>query len=253
MYNNTDSVEMNEVVIPEKMSVFKRIGNLFFNPKKLFAYTAGKPTILFPVILVCIISLLAQLLLMNQMKGYLMDQMHTTYKAMGLNYTVDQLDYLANMSLIGTVASTPFIMVGTWVVTTLILYLAYRLAGCEKGLKKYFSMTAYISVITVLGELLHSLYIYFTGTGVQAAKVTSLASLINADSVGIFLYSIAANIDVFNIWSYFLYGIGFIYTGGAKKQKAYIITVLLFVIFTLISAGSVSLSGNLANMLYLNQ
>lgn len=33
MYNNTDSVEMNEVVIPEKMSVFKRIGNLFFNPK----------------------------------------------------------------------------------------------------------------------------------------------------------------------------------------------------------------------------
>ena len=147
----------------------------------------------------------------------------------------------------GTVASTPLVMAATWLITTLILYLVFRLAGCEKGLKKYFSMVAYISIISVIGQLLHGLYIYFTGD-IMAVQVTSLASLINADAVGNFVYGIATNVEVFNIWTYILYGIGFVYTGGAKKRGAYIVTALIFVIVTLVSASFLSYSSNLAEI-----
>ena len=77
----------------------------------------------------------------------------------------------------------------------------------RKGFEKYFSMVAYISIISVIGQLLHGLYIYFTGD-IMAVQVTSLASLINADAVGNFVYGIATNVEVFNIWTYILYGLG---------------------------------------------
>ena len=163
-----------------------------------------------------------------------MDTLHFTYKAMGLS-TLEQLETIASLT-IGTVVSTPFVIIATWLITTLILYLVYALAGREKGLKKYFSMVAYISLITVLGQLLHAFFIYFTNGDMTAAQVTSLASLLNQEVVGVFIYSIASSIDVFNIWTYVLYGIGFVYTGGANKKKAYIISVVLFVVVTLITA-----------------
>ena len=57
-------------------------------------------------------------------------------------------------------------------------------------------------------------FIYFTNGDMTAAQVTSLASLLNQEVVGVFIYSIASSIDVFNIWTYVLYGIGFVYTGS---------------------------------------
>lgn len=248
MNNNAASLHMDEINVPEKMNIFQRLGNLFVNPKKLFSYTAKKPTIAFPVILLCVVSLLTQLLLLEPYKDNLMDTMHSTYKTMGLEYSVEQLESLANMTAIGTTISTPFIMVGTWLITTLILYLVFRLAGCEKGLKKYFSVVAYISLISAIGQLLHGLYIFFTGDSLLSAQVTSLASLINAETSGYFIYGIASNIEVFNIWTYVLYGIGFIYAGGAKKKRAYILSAALFVIVTLITAGIATVSSNLAGL-----
>lgn len=248
MYNKTESLQVDEIKVPEKMNVFQRIGSLLFNPKILFAHTAKRPTILFPVIVLCIVSLLAQLLTIEQLKDTFVDTLYSTNKAMGIEYTVDQLESLANMAAIGTIAGTPFIMIATWLITTLILYLVFRLAGCEKGLKKYFSMVGYISIISVLGQLLHGIYIYFTGDSALTAQVTSLASLLNAETVGSFIYGLASSIEVFNIWTYILYGIGFVYTGGAKKQRAYIISAALFVIISLITAGSLAFSSRIAGL-----
>lgn len=234
--NMNETVQIDELNKPQKMNIFKQIGALFTSPKKLFTYIANKPNIAFPVILIGIISVLIPLINFEKLKGTIMDTLHFTYKAMGLEYSLEQLETIANAFAIGTVVSTPFVIIATWLITTLILYLVYALAGREKGLKKYFSMVAYISLITVLGQLLHAFFIYFTNGDMTAAQVTSLASLLNQEVVGVFIYSIASSIDVFNIWTYVLYGIGFVYTGGANKKKAYIISVVLFVVVTLITA-----------------
>lgn len=236
MKNLNQALEIEETNKPEKMNVFKQIGALLFSPKKLFTYIANKPVIVFPAILLSLISVLAQFINFEKLKGTLMDSFHTTYRAMGIEYTREQLQTLANASAIGTLISTPILMVAAWLITTLILYLLFGLAGREKGLKKYFSMVAYISVISVLGQLLNAFFIYFTNGDMMAAQVTSVASLLNQQAVGVFIYAIASSFDVFNIWTYALYAMGFVYTGGANKKKAYILSGVLFIVVTLATA-----------------
>ena len=50
MSENVGTLQLNEGTVPEKMNLFQRLWNLFLNPKRLFAYTAKKPSLLFPVI-----------------------------------------------------------------------------------------------------------------------------------------------------------------------------------------------------------
>jgi len=250
MSENVGTLQLNEGKVPEKMNLFQRLWNLFLNPKRLFAYTAKKPSLLFPVIVICILSLAAMLLTMEQIYEANVDVLYNTWKTMGSQVPMDQIQSLARTYAIGTVAGTPFIMVATWLVTTLILYLVFRLAKCEKGLKKYFSMMAYIMIISLTGQLMTSAYMYFTGAKTLDTMVTSIASLIDAGTVGNFVYGVAKNIEVFNIWTYILYGIGFVYTGGAKKRAAYIISAVLFVIVTAASAGMYSLTANLSNLYF---
>ena len=66
-------------------------------------------------------------------------------------------------------------------------------------MKKYFSMTAYITILKFFGDIIQALYIYFISGEMLNAKVTSIASLINPESAGIVLYSIAESLEIFNI------------------------------------------------------
>mgnify|MGYP000882971111 FL=1 len=248
MYNNADGLQMNNEIIPDKMNIFQRIGNLLFNPRKLFAFTARKPTILFPVIVLVILSIVPNLLLMEQYQGTFADTIYSAGNTAGGEITVDQAETMAKWLAVGTVASAPFTMIIRWILATLILYPVFRLAGCEKGMKKYFSMIAYITVIAVLGQIVHSLYIYYTGETLMSVQVTSLASLVGDESMGSFLYAVIASIEVFNIWTYILYGIGFAYTGGVKKQKAYLVSAVLFVAAALINAGAAHFTTQLAGL-----
>ncbi len=239
-----DSFENNEMEVPEKMNVLARLGNLIFSPKKLFLFLREKPSILFPLILLIVGTLGYQLILWDHTKDLLLDTLYNTYNSMGMSMTLDQLEQMANMQMIWTLVGTPLTIVFMWAITTLIMYAAFRFVNCEKGMKKYFSMTAYITILTVIGMILNALFIRLAG-GDMTTQVTSLSSMLNADSIGIFLYGFAANIEVFNIWAFILYGIGFIYIGGVEKNKVIVVTIVLFVLFALVSAGMMSLSNSL--------
>jgi len=98
-------------------------------------------------------------------------------------------------------------------------------------------MTAYIMLLTVARDLIHALFLYFFGGSSTTAYVTSLASLLDPETSGSFLYGLASSLEVFNIWKYVLIGIGFAYAGNVKKKKSYVTAVVLFLITTLFSAG----------------
>lgn len=245
MNSSAEILQANEFAVPEKMSFFKRIGNLIFNPKKLFAYIAKKPTILFPFIVLCIISFIVNLLSLEYFQGTFMDTLYYASKTAGGNLSVDQAESYAKGFSVALIALTPVVLIISCLIVASVLYLVFSLAGCNKGFKKYLSMVIYITVITELGSLVHGLYTYFTGDFQMTASVTSLASLINSENISSFIYGITKKIEVFNIWKYILYGIGFIHTGGVLKKRAYIISAALFVITTLISAAMGNLAGSM--------
>ncbi|AGC69709.1 hypothetical protein Cst_c27660 [Thermoclostridium stercorarium subsp. stercorarium DSM 8532] len=247
MYENAETSKSIEEAIPERMNIFQRLGSLLFSPKKLFSYTAKRPTLLFPLIVVCILRALGQVLTMDQFYRQYMDIVYNMGKNTGNQIPMDQIENLARGMSIANVFLSPVSSVFEWLILTLILYLIFRLAKCEKGLKKYFSMMAYIMIIPSVGGVLNALYIYFTGD-YMLTMVTSLASLLNADTVSNFVYGIASQIEVFNIWTYVLYGIGFTYTGGVQKRLAYIISAAVFIAVTLVLGGSFTLSADVAGL-----
>jgi len=243
--NNYLNVLEDEPAIPERMNPFKRIANLFFSPHKLFLFIRKKPTVLLPIIIISIGAFLSQFLLIEQTKDYQMDIMYNSYKQLGMNYTPDQLETLANVQGIVGLVTTPVAFAAAWLITSLVMYAIYRLVNCEKGLKKYFSMIGYISILSVVSQLINAGFIRYTGGELLSPAVTSLASMLDKETVSPFLFSMASNIEVFNIWTYILYGIGFTYTGGVEKKKSYIMTGILFIVIMLINAGFAVLSSGL--------
>ena len=244
MYDVLEILENSEQKAPEKMNVFARLGNLFLSPKKLFLFIREKPSLLFPLIIISIGAIVYQLLIWEQSRKLQLDVTYNTYKMMGMNMTPDQLESLVDASMITSVVTSPLTLIASWVIITLIFYAVFRFADCEKGMKKYFSMMAYINIIPVVGMVLNGLYMHFMG-GSLTTYVTSISSLIDPETTGVFLYGILSNIEVFNIWSYVLYGMGFIYVGGVEKRRSVIVTSVIFVLFTLATAGLTSLSSSL--------
>lgn len=242
MYEELEILD-GEQKAPEKMNVFARVSNLFFSPKKLFLFIREKPSLLFPLIIMSIGSIAYYLLIWEQTRKLQLDITYSSYQKMGMSITPDQLETLVNSGMIASAVTAPLTIIASWAIVTLILYAVFRFADCEKGMKKYFSMMAYINIIPVVGMVLNGLYIHFMG-GSLTAYVTSISSLIDPEETGMFLYGILSNIEVFNIWAYVLYGMGFIYVGGVNKRKSIIITSVLFILFTLAAAGIASLSSS---------
>ncbi len=249
MKGNNENMLLDDMKVPEKMNLFQRIGNLFFAPSKLFAFIRKKPTVLLPIILISIGAIASQLLLLEQTKDMSLDLMYNTYKSMGMSTTPGQIEQLVNTSAIIGVAASPLTYLIVWLIATLLLYLVFRLVKCEKGLKKYFSMTGYILMITMVGTIIHSAYIYLTGNSLTSPMATSVASLLNPELQGTFLYGLSSQIEIFNLWTFVLFGIGFVYTGRVEKKKSFALTTILAVIVILGSAGLSLLSTGMQNNL----
>lgn len=248
MSERNENTLLEEMNVPDKMNVFQRIGCLLFSPSKLFSFIKRKPTILFPIILISICAIASQVLAWEQDKNVQLDALYNTYKSLGMNYTPDQLESILEGTKILTFAAAPVTYLITWAITTLVLYLIYRLVKCEKGLKKYFSMTGYIMILTMVGLVIQSVYINITGSGLSS-MVTSAASLLDPGLQGTFLYGLASKIEVFNLWTYVLFGLGFVYTGGVEKKKSFILTTILAVVVILAGAGLYLLSAGLLSSL----
>jgi len=242
-YGNDKREEMN---IPQKMNVFKRLGCLIFSPKDLFLYLKNKPTVLFPLILFSIGTIAVQLLMLEPLKDTKLDEIYNILLNSGRAMSPEQIKSFLKPFIILLIAASPFIYIAGWAVRTLILYCVYRLVNCEKGLKKYFSMTAYIMLLSIVRDLIHALFLnYFGGNNINA-YVTSIASLLDPEMTGSILYSIASSLEVFNIWNYILLGIGFAYVGNVEKKKSYVTAVVLFLLTMLISIGWTALRSGVA-------
>jgi hypothetical protein len=250
MNGNIENTWLEQNDVPDKMNIFQRIGCLFFSPSKLFLFIRKKPTILFPIILISICAVASQVLIWEQSKSAQIDMLYNMYKGMGQTYTPDQLENMLETYKYFGFALAPFTYLISWLITSLILYLIYRLVKCEKGLKKYFSMTGYIMILSMVGLVIHSAYINITGSEATMMMVTSVASLLDPGLQGTFLYGLASNIEVFNLWSFVLFGMGFAYTGGVDRKKSYTLTAILAVVVILASAGWYLVSNGLLGSLF---
>jgi len=245
MENNYDFSDRENMNTPQKMSVFKRLGCLIFSPKDLFLYLKTKPAMLFPLILCSIGTIIVQLLMLEAMKDTRLDAVYNALQSSGSGIPPEQIETFIKPVIIMSIAASPFVIIAGWAIRTLLLYGIFRLADCEKGLKKYFSMTSYIMLLSVARDLIHALFLYYFGDNNINAYVTSLASILDPEITGNFIYGITSSLEVFNIWKFVLYGIGFAFVGNMAKKKSYAMAAVLFVVTMVLSAGWTVLQNNI--------
>ena len=100
------------------------------------------------------------------------------------------------------------------------------LMGNDTPYMKILSIYLYANLVFYIGGLLNvALSLIFDGNGTDA--YTSLAPLFEKGTV---LNGIASSIEIFNIWSLILTGLGLHIVAGLSKKKATILIVIFFIL-----------------------
>ena len=100
------------------------------------------------------------------------------------------------------------------------------LMGNDTPYMKILSIYLYANLVFYIGSLLNvGLGLIFEGNGTDA--YTSLAPLFEKGTV---LNGIASSIEIFNIWSLILTGLGLHIVAGLSKKQATILIVIFFIL-----------------------
>jgi hypothetical protein len=139
-----------------------------------------------------------------------------------------------------TVIITPVI---GWLIWGAVIFLISLLQGLDTAFKRVFSVVAYVSMINILGVGVVDKIIKLaqgakTWEEWQRSKI-SLAALLPAGSHGSLVGALSL-IDPFFIWSAIVLAIGLTFANRCKT-KAAVITVIIYVILTLIFAAGMGL------------
>ncbi|MBW4849586.1 YIP1 family protein [Bacillus safensis] len=110
-----------------------------------------------------------------------------------------------------------------------IMYFISKIFKGQSNYHQMLSMFIYISLIGVIGDIVNTIIIIVFQTS-PYMQITSLSSFINSSPP---IENLLKKIELFTIWSFVLFAIGFQQVSGLSKKASWISSLLLFAIFTL--------------------
>jgi hypothetical protein len=234
-----------EAIVTKEMGVIGRIIGVFASPKETFESIDRKPTWLVPFIIIVLVVIAMQFLVMDigmrdqiakmEARGTPQEQLDQIQKSMAgptryIQFGVIPIATLAIWAIIGGI-----LLMGT-----------NSIMGGSATFKKIFALEAWTSLIGVVGAALKTVLILSKGTSQGVA--TSLAILLPTPPIGetpSVVYRLLSKLDVFTIWSMFLWVIGLSVIGKITTNKSAILVISLWALWIIIS---VALGGVLGPM-----
>lgn len=201
--------EENKVV--EKPSLF----GMIFSPTEQFHRIKEKPLIWGAMGIVSILTAIG-----------------TYFMAMGVD--MSEFENLPGMEVFTQVTygiTGLFTPIFSVLITSFIHWIIVKIARSETTFKQLFSMNTYIMLIYALGTLLNGILTpLLDGDG--KTMFTSLASIIDAEGAVLGLFQ---SLEVFAIWgSVILTAFGLHIVGNLSKRAAWIVSITIYVISTLL-------------------
>lgn len=201
--------EENKVV--EKPSLF----GMIFSPTEQFHRIKEKPLIWGAMFIVSILTAIG-----------------TYFMAMGVD--MSEFENLPGMEVFTQVTygiTGLFTPIFSVLITSFIHWIIVKIARSETTFKQLFSMNTYIMLIYALGTLLNGILTpLLDGDG--KTMFTSLASIIDAEGAVLGLFQ---SLEVFAIWgSVILTAFGLHIVGNLSKRAAWIVSITIYVISTLL-------------------
>ncbi len=132
-------------------------------------------------------------------------------------------------------------------VETLALWLTFKLAvGAETSFGQAYAISMYAGLVGIVGAILGTISL-FAGVNPEGFDInnpvgTNLAYYLDPETTGKFVRGMASSLDVVNIWTIVLIGIGFACTSKVKKSTAIAIVAGWYLVFKLATSALATLS-----------
>lgn len=225
---------------PMPMSWHRRIIAVFVAPGELFDHLSRRPDWLLPMLLGLVIMVLLMYLLFPRV--ILPMQQEAMMERLGSQPNVSAEDIEAAQQRMGGPAALISTLVGTaimhplaLVLQGLIFYWVFLLLGGELTYRAALSVTAYPSLIAVVGSLV-SAPLRILKESIYAG--VNLAVVLPTEMEGSFLHSVLVQVDLFTIWRFLVVAAGMAVIAKVSQAKARLTVGILWAAWIVLSAGA---------------
>jgi hypothetical protein len=137
---------------------------------------------------------------------------------------------------------SPLMILFYFLIVTVVLWATFKLAaGAETSFGQAYAIVMYASLPGIVGAIL-GIVSLFSGVDPEGFDInnpvgTNLAYYLDSATTSKFLHGMASALDLINIWTIVLMGIGFACTSKVKRSTAIGIVVAWYLVYKLTTAG----------------
>jgi hypothetical protein len=227
----------------ENTGAFGRMTGALIAPVSTFREIAQKPDWIAVVIVLVVLSIISTVLVMPKLdiEGTMREQLGDK------QMTQEQIDEAVQIGLKVQKFTAPIAVVSVPIVLLImagLLLLAFRVMGGDVGFKQAFAITSYGWLPSGLKGLIIAILVSLrekvTQTDIETVLKSNLGFLV--DSVdNKMAFAVLSSIDVFNVWTIVLLGMGFAFAAKWTRPKATVLVAVLYCVIVLFKIGTAAL------------
>lgn len=217
----------------KNMNAFEKFIGVVLAPGETFKALGEKSEVWLPLIIVPIIAALYFVLFWNSYEAQLVPQLEITYATLGIEMSAAEFEQVVSVQRIFTPIS---IVLSYFLSVTLSAVYIWVMSKIFKGVLSFgksFVLAAYVTVITLVGELFKWVIVLVFGSYNSIMPITSLASLLPESMQGGLLFYASVPIEIFAIWSLCVTYIA-LKKMGKFSNKGAVATVVIMFLFSVI-------------------
>lgn len=230
-----------------------RIANTFIAPSKTFTDLRRSAAWWGPWLLIAIVSLIFCYTVQRQITFEQITRNQISHSS-----RADQFEKLppeqqarqiqiSNKILAIFIYGSPALILFYFLVGTVVLWTTFKVGvAADTTFGQAYAITVYAGLPGMIGAIL-GIISMFAGTNPEGFDInnpvgTNLAYYLDPATTGKFVRGMASSLDIINIWTIILIGIGYACTSKVKRSTAITIVAVWYLIYKLATSGLASLS-----------
>ncbi len=214
-----------------------RLINLYIAPKKVFTELRERPIWFLPLVVVLILVTAISILTVSQTKDFIIAEQEDAMRERGM--PEEHIEQALRIT------SGPMLYIGAGInpiIYTIVILLLFStvikygllIFGIETIFKKVFAVVTFSSLVKIPACILRLVLILVTGSPLVSTSLTLFFPGLNYKS---FWYRILSGFDFFMVWEMILVSLGITIITEGKKENAFILVFLVWIISIFIGAS----------------
>ncbi|HEY3055505.1 MAG TPA: Yip1 family protein [Thermoanaerobaculia bacterium] len=225
----------------ENKGFLQRVIGVLFSPDETFQDIARRPDVLWPLVLLMVVTLASTVIVVPRMDFETM--MRDNIERSGKNMAPEDADRMVRVMTASAKVfgyASPILAIAVWAIVAGVLLIAFRLFGGEGTFKQAFSVTLYGWLPLLINSIIATIILAAKGsvdpTQMSTLVRSNLAFLVDPKANPL-AFAALSSLDIFTVWSLVLFVIGFAYVAGMSKARSAAIVISLWVVAIFFKVG----------------